>query len=41
MTQSLEDIQKKLKNLGNKEKAKIHQRFLRPGRANMEKGTFL
>ena len=31
MTQSLEDIQKKLKNLGNKEKAKIHQRFFKTG----------
>ncbi len=31
MTQSLKDIQKQLKHLGNKEKAKIHQRFFKTG----------
>ncbi|MDY6790377.1 MAG: DNA alkylation repair protein [Thermodesulfobacteriota bacterium] len=31
MTQSLKDIQNKLKRLGNKEKAKIHQRFFKTG----------
>jgi len=31
MTQSLKEIQKKLKNLGNKEKAKKHQRFFKTG----------
>lgn len=31
MTKSLEEIQKKLKEIGNKEKAKTHQRFFKTG----------
>ncbi|MBT8356526.1 MAG: DNA alkylation repair protein [Desulfobacterales bacterium] len=31
MSKSLEDIQKRLKHLANKEKAKIHQRFFKTG----------
>ena len=31
MTKSFEEIQKKLKSLGNEEKAKIHQRFFKTG----------
>ena len=31
MPKSLEDIQKKLKHLANKKKAKIHQRFFKTG----------
>jgi len=41
MTKSLEEIQKKLKRLGNEEKAKNIKDFLKPGLGNMVKGIYL